>query len=178
MKRLLLLIPLCYSIVAYSQASWTYHIGFALNDKEGRPLYRQDFTAGKYQLFSSKNAGRSSGHAGKFDYVESLGLYCFSGGTINVGIHLGLTNGQDSIVVVFPLGKERIILTNWPTKPGLYILDTRQHPQAIQYYPTQLCQENQSLFSFAVLDWDKFRSNQPNGGRMQDYFQKQEQVSF
>lgn len=172
MKLLLLLIAVCYSTACYSQASWTYRVGFALNDRNGKPLYRQDFTSGRYQLFTSKSHGT-------FEYVETLGLFCLSGSAIWPGMHISLTNGRDSTVVFLPIVSQRTILTNWPTKPGVYVLrldsGKTNHPEAIQG-STRFMSDGR-LLSLTVLDWSKYLISQSDG-KQKVHFQQRYKVKL
>jgi len=157
MKALLIVAALlCSTEPAFCQASWTYRVGFALNNEKGQPVHDYDITAGKYQVFIGKDKPI-------INYVSPLGLFYITGSAISPGISIGLINGRDTTLVVLPVVEERVILSNWPTKPGTYVLEVDfatgqlSHPEALQYYPPRFWGNRDSLFSLTILDWDKYR---------------------
>jgi hypothetical protein len=110
------------------------------------------------------------------NYTSALGIFYMTGSATYPGISIGLINGSDSTAVVLPVVSERVILTNWPTIPGIYVLnvdyETRRinNPEAIL---TQFHSGDKSLFSLTVLDWSKYRVDPKNQDwNWKDYFIK------
>jgi hypothetical protein len=148
---------LCSTASAFCQASWTYHVGFALNDRSGRQIHDSDITSGKCRVFIDKGSPDQV-----VNYVSTLGLFYITGSATYPSVSIGLINGSDSTEVVLPVGSERVILTNWPTNPGTYFLEIDEthsikHPEAVLCYPTQFRRGTDALFSLTVLDWNQYR---------------------
>ncbi|MBD2724047.1 hypothetical protein [Hymenobacter armeniacus] len=164
---------LCSTAPAFCQASWTYRVGFVLNDKNGQPLRDDDLKSGTYKVFVC--GGGSDSGARTLDYAASLGIFYATGGAIATVVSIGLINGRDTTIVSLPVGSERFILTTWPTTTGKYVInragvDEVEMTKARMMYPTRLNGNDTSLYSLAILDWDKYRLSQADAIR---YFWKQ-----
>ncbi|UOQ99316.1 hypothetical protein MUN81_07400 [Hymenobacter sp. 5317J-9] len=169
MKILLIVAALlCSTAPAFCQASWTYHVGFVLNDKNGQPLRDDDLKSGAYNVFVC--GGGSDSGARTLDYAASLGIFYATGGAIATVVSIGLINGRDTTIVSLPVGSERFILTTWPTTTGKYVINRTgiyevEMSKARMMYPTWLDGNDTALYSLAILDWGKYRFNQADAIR-------------
>ena len=162
---LLLSALLSISMSAFCQASWTYHIGFALNDRDGEPIIEHRLASGECRVFT-----HTTDRKRVVKYNSELGFFYASGMQTWPYFTIGMINNRDSTAVVLPFGSERVMLTNWPTTPGFYVLSLDKegkiaHPEAILPYQGQFRSHSKLLFALTITDWDKYRIDALQGRR-------------